>query len=71
VKNVDVGIAKNFPLPWENHKLTLRADLFNAFNHVQYGFPISDLSNINFGLISGTATQYVARNVQFSLRYQF
>ena len=71
VKNVDVGIAKNFPLPWENHKLTLRADLFNAFNHVQYGFPISDLSNTNFGLISGTATQYAPRNVQFSLRYQF
>jgi hypothetical protein len=71
VKNVDVGITKNFPLPWESHKLTLRADLFNAFNHVQYGFPVADLTNANFGRIIGTATQYAPRTVQFSLRYGF
>ncbi|MGH9943297.1 MAG: hypothetical protein ACRD9R_13190, partial [Pyrinomonadaceae bacterium] len=72
VKNVDIGIAKNFPLPWESHKLTLRADMFNAFNHVQYGFPVSlDVANANFARITGTATQYAPRSVQFSLRYQF
>jgi hypothetical protein len=71
VKNVDVGITKNFPLPWESHKLTLRADLFNAFNHVQYGFPVADLTNANFGRITGTATQYAPRTVQISLRYGF
>jgi hypothetical protein len=71
VKNVDVGIVKNFMLPWESHKLTLRADLFNAFNHVQYGFPVSDLTSANFGRITGTATQYAPRTVQISLRYGF
>src|SRR5215216_5338547 len=39
VKTVDLGITKIFTMPWEGHRLTLRADLFNAFNHVQYGIP--------------------------------
>lgn len=72
VKNIDVGIAKTFRMPWEGHKLLLRADLFNAFNHVQYGFPVSlDIANANFARITGTATQYAPRNVLFSLRYQY
>jgi hypothetical protein len=72
VKNVDFAIAKSFELPWENHKISLRADLFNAFNHVQYAFPVSlDITNVNFGRILGTATQYQARNIQVSLRYQY
>lgn len=72
VKNVDVGIAKNFPMPWEGHKLLVRADLFNAFNHVQYGFPVSlDITNANFARITGTATQYAPRSIQVSLRYQY
>lgn len=72
VKTVDFGFAKTFPMPWEGHKITLRADLFNAFNHVQYGFPVSlDIANLNFAAITGTATQYAPRSVQVSLRYQF
>ena len=72
VQNVDVGIGKHFPMPWEGHRLMLRADLFNALNHVQYGFPASlDISNSNFARITSTATQYAARSVQFSLRYSF
>ena len=72
VKNVDFAIYKSFLLPWENHKFTLRADFFNAFNHVQYAFPVSlDVTNVNFGRITGTATQYAPRNIQLSLRYQY
>jgi hypothetical protein len=71
VKTVDFGIFKNFPMPWENHRLILRADFFNAFNHVQYGFPTTDITNANFGRILGTATAYSPRTIQFSLRYQY
>lgn len=72
VKTVDFGIVKNFLLPWENHRFMLRADFFNAFNHVQYAFPVSlDVTNVNFGRITGTATQYAPRNIQVSLRYQY
>ncbi|MFN2452814.1 MAG: carboxypeptidase regulatory-like domain-containing protein [Pyrinomonadaceae bacterium] len=72
VKNVDFGLYKAFQMPFnERHRVLLRADFFNAFNHVQYGFPVTDLASSNFGRILGTATQYNPRNVQFSLRYQF
>jgi outer membrane receptor protein involved in Fe transport len=71
VKNVDFGLMKSFLLPWEGHKFTLRADFFNAFNHVQYGFPVATLNSTNFGAITSTAVQYAPRSVQVSLRYQY
>jgi len=72
VKNVDFAIYKSSLMPWENHSFTIRADFFNAFNHVQYGFPVSlDVTNANFGRITGAATQYAPRSVQVSLRYQY
>lgn len=70
-RNIDFGIGKVFTMPWEGHRLTLRADMFNAFNHVQYGIPSALLSNANFGAITGTATLYTPRNIQVSLRYQY
>lgn len=71
VNNFDIGLFKTFNMPFESHKLVFRADLFNAFNHVQYGFPNNDSSSANFGLISSAATLYGPRNVQFSFRYVF
>ena len=71
VKNVDFGITKIFSMPWEGHKLTLRADLFNAFNHVQYGIPSASIANTNFGAITGTSALYLPRQVLVSLRYQY
>ena len=71
VKNVDFGITKIFSMPWEGHKLTVRADMFNAFNHVQYGFPSSLITNTNFGAITSSATLYAPRSIQVSLRYQY
>ena len=70
VNNVDLGLYKTFRL-WESHKLLIRADMFNAFNKVQYGLPTSDLASANFARITSTAVQYAPRNVQFSVRYQF
>ncbi len=70
-KTVDFGLTKIFSMPWEGHKLTVRADMFNVFNHVQYGFPSSSIANTNFGAITSVATLYAPRNVQVSLRYQY
>jgi hypothetical protein len=71
VKNVDLGISKVFSMPWEGHRITLRADMFNAFNHVQYGFPSSAITNTNFGAITSVATLYAPRSILVSLRYQY
>jgi hypothetical protein len=72
VQNVDLGIARSFRMPYsEGHRLHFRADLFNAFNHVQYGFPNTDLASTAFGRITGTASQYNPRTIQLSFRYQY
>jgi hypothetical protein len=72
VKTVDLAFAKSFGMPWgETHRLHIRADLFNAFNMVQFGFPVNDITSASFGQINGTATQYAPRNIQVSVRYVF
>jgi len=78
VKNLDIGIAKNFRMPFEGQRLTLRADLFNALNHVQWGLPSADLAysssgvpNANFGRILGTSVNYSPRTVSIMIRYTF
>jgi len=70
-KTIDFGLTKTFSMPWEGHKFIVRADMFNALNHVQYGFPSSVITNTNFGAITGVATLYQPRNIQVSLRYQY
>ena len=70
-KTLDFGLMKTFTMPWEGHKVTVRADMFNSLNHVQYGFPSSSIANTNFGAITSIATLYQPRNIQVSLRYQF
>jgi hypothetical protein len=83
-ENVDLNLTKRFRMPWEGHSFTLRADIFNAFNHVQFGFPntsytanvtvgVSARPRINplLGQITGFATSYAPRNIQLSLKYSF
>ena len=70
--NVDLGVAKRFPLT-ETMGLTFRADAFNAFNHTNFGLPgVSSTADISipssFGVISSTAS---ARVMQFALRFEF
>jgi hypothetical protein len=42
--NVDLSLAKNFKLPWEGHRIQLRMDAFNAFNHNVFANPGASLS---------------------------
>ena len=74
VNNVDLSLYKTFRLPFgekSNHRIAVRADFFNAFNKVQYGFPDVNLANATFGRISTEATGYSPRTIQLSLRYIF
>ena len=72
VQNFDFSISKQMRMPWtENHRFTLRADLFNAFNHIQYGFPTTDITSANFGRILGTNSLYSPRTIQVSARYEY
>ncbi len=37
--DVDLSLAKEFPIHWESVRLGIRADAYNAFNHVNYQNP--------------------------------
>jgi hypothetical protein len=67
--NVDLGIAKNFKLPWENQRLQIRADAFNAFNRNVFGLPNANINGGIFGQITTSAT--APRELQFAIRYDF
>jgi len=67
--NVDLGLAKNFKLPWEGQRIQLRADAFNAFNHNAFNLPNANINSLTFGQITSSAS--APREFQFALRYDF
>jgi hypothetical protein len=69
--NVDLGVAKNFPLFREKYSLKFRADAFNAFNHPNFALPNTDINSGTFGVITELAGQNTFRVLQMSLRFQF
>jgi len=69
VQNIDIAVMKTFPLPWEGHRISFRAEAFNAFNHVNLYNPILDINNT--GQFGEFQTAMPARVMQLSLRYAF
>jgi hypothetical protein len=73
VRNFDLSAAKTFGLPFEGHRVQLRAEAFNAFNNVNFSDASADITlSLNtpgtFGQISRAED---ARVMQFALRYEF
>jgi hypothetical protein len=67
--NFDIAVAKSFKLPFEGHRLQVRGEAFNAFNHANFSNPSLDASSpSNFGEYSQNAGPRV---MQFGLRYEF
>jgi hypothetical protein len=73
--NVDLGIAKSFPLWSERFKLQFRAEAYNVFNHPNFALPSSiNIDQSNFGQITSTSSvsgDQNARVLQFALRFDF
>ncbi len=67
--NLDLGLQKNFKLPWEGQRLQIRADAFNVFNHNAFGLPAANINSATFCQITTTAT--APRELQFAIRYDF
>lgn len=83
---LDLGLSKTFTMPWsENHKLALRWEVINVFNHQYFSGQTGNYTRSTWGLgqdsdISGapsdfgkiyTDIQGVPRRMQFGLRYSF
>jgi hypothetical protein len=68
VNNFDFSVFKDFKLV-ERVALQFRAEAFNLFNRVQFGFPNQSLSSGQFGVISSAANS--PRQLQFALKVLF
>jgi hypothetical protein len=67
--DADIGIAKYFK--WGDaaeRRIQVRADMFNTFNHTNFGMPISDVTNPAIGTITSASP---ARVFQFGSRFEF
>jgi hypothetical protein len=65
--NLDLSIGKTFSLA-ETKELELKADMLNALNQTQYTSIATNMSGVNFGLVTGTSP---ARVIQLQLRLAF
>jgi len=64
---VDIALAKNFRIT-ESKRLQIRADAFNAFNHVNYNDPDNGSLSATFGKLQ---TAGLARTGQIGVRFTF
>ncbi len=63
----DVTLSKSFAI-WEQVKLRIQADAFNALNHTNYSGLDNNSSNSGFGRLNGA---YPPRQIQFGGRVTF
>ncbi len=67
--NTDFSVIKHFPIR-ESIRLDFRTEIFNLFNHAQFGTPGADLNSpVTFGAINSTVNN--PRLVQFALKLAF
>ena len=69
--NQDLALIKNWNLtmlPTEEGRLQLRFELFNAFNHPNFGGPSSNIQSAAFGRVSGAL---FGRVIQTALKVYF
>jgi hypothetical protein len=69
--NTDFSLIKHFPLSFrEGARLDFRAEVFNLFNHPQFGSPNSDFNSpATFGVVNSTVNN--PRLFQFALKVAF
>ena len=75
ISQVDLALTKEIGLS-ERMRLRFRVDGFNMLNRAQFGVPVTDLSQVNFGVITSTISNYATgrgtpREFQVSAKVSF
>jgi hypothetical protein len=76
LNNTDLAFNKIFRMPWEGHSLSYRLELYNAFNHRNYGIPEASIvspafANEGAAGVASNDTNLLFRRIVMGLRYQF
>ena len=66
--NTDISLIKRVGVGAER-SVEIRVEVFNLFNRVNLGVPVTDLSSASFGRIQATATN--ARELQLGVKFHF
>jgi hypothetical protein len=66
--NFDMGLAKQFKF-WNEKSFEFRWEVFNLFNHPNYGVPVNDFNSARFGQVLNTST--TERQMQFGFKFLF
>ena len=61
----DIGLFKNFSI-WEDLRFQFRAEMFNAFNRVNFNHPDTRFNSVRFGEITRAA---LGREIQFGFKF--
>ena len=69
IANWDFAAVKNFPFGEDRSRIQFRAEFFNIFNRVQFGYPGQTQGQSSFGVVTSQVNN--PRLVQFALRYNF
>jgi hypothetical protein len=75
ISQLDLGLARDVSIS-ERAKVRFRADAFNVFNRAQYAAPNAKLSQVNFGEITATISNYARgrgtpREIKLSATFSF
>lgn len=68
ITNFDLGVSKDFKFS-EDRRLEFRWEVFNLFNHPNFGVPVNDFNSQFFGRVLNTST--TERIMQFGLKFLF
>jgi hypothetical protein len=72
VNNWNISFFKNNYFGADDrYNLQFRIEMFNAFNHPQFGAPDAGVNDGTFGVISSMGSFYNPRNIQLALKFNF
>jgi hypothetical protein len=66
----DTSLMKNFKIVQERYNLQFRWEMFNAFNHPNFGMPDNTVTDPNFGQITSIGP-VAPRVMQGALKLSF
>jgi len=70
INNLDAGFFKNNRFGREGrYNVQFRAEFFNAFNRVRFGYPGNQVGQANFGVVNSQLNR--PRQIQFAVKFLF